>query len=43
MVSATIGIAADNWSAEVINPNGQSSGQFPFQVVAPPAPPQRVG
>jgi hypothetical protein len=37
-VSATFGIAADNWSAEVINPNGQSSGQFAFQVVAPPTP-----
>ena len=37
-VSATFGLAADNWSAEVINPNGQSSGQFPFQVVAPAAP-----
>jgi large repetitive protein len=37
-VSATFTIAADNWSVEVINANGQSSGQFPFQVVAPPAP-----
>ncbi len=30
--------AAHNWSVEVINPDGQSSGQFPFQVIAPPAP-----
>jgi hypothetical protein len=37
-VRADFTTAADNWSVEVINPNGQSSGQFPFQVVAPPAP-----
>ena len=28
--------AAHNWSVEVINPDGQSSGQFPFPVIAPP-------
>ncbi len=29
--------AAANWTVEVINPDGQSSGQFQFSVVAPPA------
>ncbi len=31
--------AAHNWSVEIINPGGASSGQFNFTVVAPPATP----
>jgi CSLREA domain-containing protein len=33
-LSVTFGTAPDHWSVEVINPDGQSSGEFPFQVAA---------
>ena len=37
-VRADFTTAAHSWSVEVLNPDGHSSGQFPFQVVAPAAP-----
>ncbi|HEV8580680.1 MAG TPA: Calx-beta domain-containing protein, partial [Thermoanaerobaculia bacterium] len=37
VLSPTFTTAAHTWSVEVINPDGKSSGQFQFQVVAPGA------
>jgi uncharacterized protein YfaP (DUF2135 family) len=38
VINPTFTTAAHTWSVEVINPDGKSSGQFQFQVVAPSAP-----
>src|SRR5688500_19693624 len=34
VINVNFTTAAHNWSVEVINPDGQSSGQFNFQIIA---------
>ncbi|HEV8578399.1 MAG TPA: hypothetical protein VGX68_04895, partial [Thermoanaerobaculia bacterium] len=38
VINPTFTTAAHTWSVEVINPDGKSSGQYQFQVVAPSSP-----
>ena len=42
-IQINVGTAAANWTAQVVNPDGQSSSVFPFSVTAPATAPTITG